>query len=90
VSNNSELPPFIYQRNKALGIHERKEQMSAWRWMDDSLSVTLGNATLHTESQAVLRCDNAELKLPKDEAIRLRDYLINSYPLSEVTANGHN
>lgn len=85
MSDDKNLSTFIYQYQKTLGELERKAQMSAWKWMDNDLSVTLSNATIQNGGETVLRCDNAELCLPQADAIRLCDYLINSYPLSEVT-----
>lgn len=85
VSDNKDLSPFIYQYQKTLGQLERKAQMSAWKWMDNDLSVTLSNATIQNGGEDVLRCDNTELTLPQADAIRLRDYLNQVYPISEVT-----
>ncbi|WP_041757606.1 hypothetical protein [Psychrobacter arcticus] len=85
MSDDKNLSPFIYQYQKTLGELERKAQMSAWKWMDNDLSVTLSNATIQNGGETALRCDNAELCLPQADAIRLRDYLNKAYPIDEVT-----
>lgn len=84
MSEERKLPSFIYQYNKNLGELERKAQMSVWKWMDNDLSVTLSSATIQNGGEDVLRCDDAELVLPQADAIRLRDYLNQVYPISEV------
>lgn len=84
MSEERKLPSFTYQYNKNLGELERKAQMSVWKWMDNDLSVTLSSATIQNGGEDVLRCDDAELVLPQADAIRLRDYLNQVYPISEV------
>ena len=77
--------PYIYQYQKTLGDLERKAQVTAWKFMDDTLSITVSNATIQNGGEVVLRCDNAELTPPHDDAIRLRDYLNKAYPLEGIT-----
>lgn len=77
--------PYIYQYQKILGDLERKAQVTAWKFMDDTLSITVSNATIQNGGEVVLRCDNAELTLPVADAERLRDYLNRAYPLEGVT-----
>ena len=77
--------PYIYQHSKTLGDLERKAQVTAWKFMDNTLSITVSNATIQNGGESVLRCDNAELSLPVADAERLRDYLNKVYPISEAT-----
>lgn len=90
MSDDKNLPPFIYQYQKTLGDLERKAQVTAWKFMDDTLSITVSNATIQNGGETVLRCDNAESCLPQADAIRLRDYLNKAYPINEETNHGHN
>lgn len=79
--------PYIYQYQKTLGDLERKAQMTAWKWTDDTLSITVSNATIQNSGEVVLRCDNAELSLPIADAKRLRDYLNEAYPKDREVDN---
>ena len=73
---------FIYQHRKALSTVERKIDVMACK-IGDELNITSSKVTLTNGDLS--ECNHTSIELPHDDAIRLRDYLNNAYPISEVT-----
>lgn len=73
---------FIYQYRKVLSTVERKVDVAAYK-IGDVLNITSSKVTLANGDLS--ECNHTSIELPHDDAIRLRDYLNQVYPISEVT-----
>ena len=68
---------FIYQHRKVLSTVERKIDVMACK-IGDELNITSSKVTLTNGDLS--ECNHTAIELPRDDAIRLRDYLNKAYP----------
>lgn len=73
---------FIYQYRKVLSTVKRKVDMAAYK-IDDVLNITSSKVTLANGD--LFECNHTSIELPHDDAIRLRDYLNEAYPIEGIT-----